>query len=88
MVWRAKRLNRGNRLNFVPTHHWLPGEGGYGIGSYCFQQNNGANQIVCSGWTRQLLTAYERGMTVCFAEALRQGFIPYIRPHLDDGLGK
>lgn len=32
-----------------------------------------------------LCVSFRNAMTVCFSEALRQGFTLYIRPHLDDG---
>lgn len=87
MVWRAKRLNRGNRLNFVPTHHWLPNDGGGGVKAFCYQYNKDG-QLACHEWDREAIQRYQDGMQVCFEEAFRQGVVPYIRPHLDDGLGR
>lgn len=96
MVWRARRLTRGNKLNFVPTHHWLPREDGFGVSSFCYMHKTPglpntvttANGMYCSPWNDALIQEFEDSMATCFAESLRQGLTPYIRPHLDDGLVK
>lgn len=84
MVWRARRYSAGNRLNFVPTHHWLPESDGFGVSQFCFMPSGGP----CQPWTPAVLAEFKESMTLCLAEALKQGFIPYVRPHLDDGLNR
>jgi hypothetical protein len=84
MVWRARRYSSGNRLNFVPTHHWLPESDGFGVSQFCYMPSGGP----CTPWTPPLLGEFKESMTLCLAEALKQGFIPYVRPHLDDGLNR
>lgn len=96
MVWRARRLSRGNKLNFVPTHHWIPREDGFGVSRFCYIHKDPGvpdtvatnNGMYCSPWNDALIKEFEDTMTSCLAEAMRQGFTPYIRPHLDDGLAK
>jgi hypothetical protein len=83
-VWRARRYSAGNRLNIVSTHHWLPESDGFGVSQYCYMESSGA----CQPWTPAALAEFKESMTLCFAEALKQGFIPYVRPHLDDGLNR
>eukprot|EP00882_Tetradesmus_deserticola_P018626 GHRQ01020005.1.p1 GENE.GHRQ01020005.1~~GHRQ01020005.1.p1 ORF type:complete len:310 (+),score=87.36 GHRQ01020005.1:1110-2039(+) len=85
MVWRARRLARGNKLNFVPTHHWIPGEDGFGIDHYCYMYKDASDSMLCGEWTQAKIDEFEKSMTYCFAEAYRNGFTPYVRPHLDDG---
>lgn len=84
MVWRARRFSTGNRLNFVVTSHWLPGSDGTGVSQFCYLPSSGGCQL----WTPAALAEFQQSMTLCLAEALEQGFIPYIRPHLDDGLDR
>eukprot|EP00878_Enallax_costatus_P016588 GHUV01017406.1.p1 GENE.GHUV01017406.1~~GHUV01017406.1.p1 ORF type:complete len:494 (+),score=70.49 GHUV01017406.1:303-1784(+) len=96
MVWRARRLSRGNKINFVPTHHWVPRDDGFGVSRFCYMHKNPGlpdtvttnNGMYCSPWNSAVIQEFEDTMTNCLAEAMRQGFTPYIRPHLDDGLGK
>lgn len=96
MVWRARRLSRSNKINFVPTHHWIPRDDGFGVSRFCYMHKNPgipntvttANGMYCSPWNDDLIQEFEDTMTSCMAEAIRQGFTPYIRPHLDDGLAK
>jgi len=87
MVWRARKFSNGNRLNIVPTHHWLPNNDGFGASSFCYMHTSGAGDPgKCLAWTAEKLAEFKRSMTLCFTEAFKQGFIPYVRPHLDDGL--
>lgn len=96
MVWRARRVSRGNKINFVPTHHWLPRDDGFGVSRYCYMHKDAGvpdsvtttNGMYCSPWNDALIQEFEDTMTTCIAEALRQGFTTYFRPHLDDGLTK
>lgn len=89
MVWRARSVSKGNRLNFVPTHHWLPREDGFGVSQYCYlHTTGGSDRGTCMSWTPGKLAEFKKSMTYCLAETLRQGFIPYVRPHLDDGLNR
>jgi hypothetical protein len=89
MVWRARSVVKGNRLNFVPTHHWMPREDGFGVSNFCYlHTEGGGDKGTCKSWTPGKLAEFKKSMTLCFAEALRQGFIPYVRPHLDDGLNR
>jgi hypothetical protein len=78
----------GSRLNFVPTHHWLPDEAaGNGISSFCYidsvapasEETTGSNQYKCFPWSQAIIQEYTEAMTMCFAEALRQGFTLYVR---------
>lgn len=85
MVWRARRLARGNKLNFVPTHHWIPGSEGFGIDHFCYMYKDADDKMVCGDWDQTKIDEFERSMTICFTEAFRNGFTPYLRPHLDDG---
>ncbi|KAF6266415.1 hypothetical protein COO60DRAFT_1474808 [Scenedesmus sp. NREL 46B-D3] len=85
MVWRARRLARGNKLNFVPTHHWIPGAEGFGIDHFCYMYKDESDAMKCAQWDQPKIDEFERSMTHCFAEAYRNGFTPYVRPHLDDG---
>jgi hypothetical protein len=85
MVWRARRLSRGNKMNFVPTHHWIPGSEGFGIDHFCYMYKDANDRMQCGDWDQAKIDEFERSMTFCFAEAFRNGFTPYLRPHLDDG---
>eukprot|EP00775_Hariotina_reticulata_P013864 gene13864-13986_t len=89
MVWRAVSAG-SNRINFVPTHHWMATEDTVnGIKSFCFMHHEVEGDFgsgnICSPWTAAMIAQYRSAMTLCFAEALRQGLTLYIRPHLDDG---
>lgn len=88
MVWRARNVSTGDRLNCVSTHHWLPGERGSGVSAFCYMPTGGTagDRGQCLPWTAAKLAKFKQSLTLCFAEALRQGFVPYVRPHLDDGL--
>lgn len=87
MVWRARRYSNGNKLNIVPTHHWLPNSNGLGVASYCYMHTSSiGGSATCLPWTAAKLAEFKASMTYCFTEAFRQGFVPYVRPHLDDGL--
>jgi hypothetical protein len=89
MVWRARSVSKGNRLNFVPTHHWMPREDGFGVSQYCYlHTTGGSDRGTCLAWTPGKMAEFKKSMTLCLAETLRQGFIPYVRPHLDDGLNR
>lgn len=89
MVWRARSVSKGNRLNFVPTHHWLPRDDGFGVSQYCYlHTTGGSDRGTCMSWTAGKMAEFKKSITYCLAEALRQGFIPYVRPHLDDGLNR
>lgn len=89
MVWRARSITKGDRLNFVPTHHWLPRDDGFGVSQFCYlHTSGGGDRGTCMSWTPGKLAEFKKSMTYCLAEALRQGFIPYVRPHLDDGLNR
>jgi hypothetical protein len=90
MVWRARKYSNGNRLNFVPTHHWLPNENGLGVASYCYMHTTGepGEKGTCQAWNPEKLAEFKKSMTYCFSEAFKQGFVPYVRPHLDDGLNR
>lgn len=89
MVWRARSLSKGNRINFVPTHHWLPRDDGFGVSQYCYlHTTGGSDRGTCLTWTPGKMAEFKKSMTYCFAEAFRQGFTPYVRPHLDDGLNR
>jgi hypothetical protein len=89
MVWRARTVVKGNRLNFVPTHHWLPREDGFGVNQFCYMHSEGGgDKGTCKSWTPGKIDEFKKSMTLCMAEAMRQGFIPYVRPHLDDGLNR
>lgn len=89
MVWRARSVVKGNRLNFVVTHHWMPRDDGFGVSQYCYLHTEGGeDRGRCLSWVPGKLAEFKKSMTYCFAEAFRQGFIPYVRPHLDDGLNR
>lgn len=89
MVWRAREVSKGNRLNFVPTHHWLPRDDGFGVSQYCYlHTTGGSDRGTCMSWTAGKMAEFKKSMTLCLAETFRQGFIPYVRPHLDDGLNR
>lgn len=89
MVWRARSISKGNKINFVPTHHWLPRDDGFGVSQYCYlHTTGGSDRGTCLTWTPGKLAEFKKSMTYCFAEAFRQGFTPYVRPHLDDGLNR
>lgn len=89
MVWRARKFSNGDRLNIVPTHHWLPNSNGLGVASFCYMHSSGAgDKGTCMAWTAEKLAEFKRSMTYCFTEAFKQGFVPYVRPHLDDGLNR
>lgn len=88
MVWRARRLSRGNKLNFIPTHHWMPGTDGFGVSKFCYMYKDSNNNMVCGDWTLQKIQEFEDSMTQCLIETFRNGFTPYIRPHLDDGYAR
>jgi hypothetical protein len=90
MVWQAKKAG-STQLNFVPTHHWLPPRGSGasaagGVGSFCLMTGSNGSPT-CVPWTQELINQFRDGMSLCFAEALRQGITIYVRPHLDDGTG-
>lgn len=89
-VWRARAVSTGDRLNFVPTHHWLPGQDGTGVSAFCYLHTTGAagDRGTCLPFTSGKIAEFRTSMTYCFAEAIRQGFVPYVRPHLDDGLNR
>lgn len=88
-VWRARKYSSGNRLNFVPTHHWFCGSDGWGVSSFCYMHSSGAgDKGSCMPWTPSKLAEFTKSMTLCFTEAFVQGFTPYVRPHLDDGLNR
>lgn len=98
MVWRAVGAG-SDRLNFVPTHHWLAApDGANAVGSYCYMQHadaGGSEAAAAAGaragrnrcfpWSDAVVGQFRQGMALCFAEALRQGMTLYVRPHLDDG---
>jgi hypothetical protein len=90
MVWRARAVSNGNKLNFVPTHHWMPNSNGLGVASYCYMHTSGAvgDKGSCLPWGPEKLAEFKKSMTLCFTEAFKQGFVPYVRPHLDDGLNR
>lgn len=89
MVRQAREYSNGDRLNFLPTHHWMPGTGSFGIASYCWiSEDRPSGQRTCMEWTADKLAEFTQSMTLCFAEAFKQGFVVYVRPHLDDGLDK
>jgi len=76
------------QVNFVPTHHWLPPRYGRGVqagvGSYCAMDGtSGTNQ--CIPWTDALVAEFRDSMTVCFAEAFKNGLTVNVRPHLVRG---
>lgn len=92
----ARRAVESNssRVNFVPTHHWLPEDSARnGISAFCFMEStlplgtariggynsNSSGTYRCSPWTKQVIQDYKDAMTMCFAEALRQGMTLYIR---------
>jgi hypothetical protein len=77
-----------SRLNFVPTHHWLPDEAALnGIASLCTVQSvgplesniDGSATYVCTPFSADLISKFRDAMTLCFAEALRNGMTLYIR---------
>jgi hypothetical protein len=79
---------KSSRLNFVPTHHWLPDEAAAnGISSFCFidtvvpasEATDTTNQYKCFPWSQAVIEEYTHAMKVCFAEALRQGLTIYVR---------
>eukprot|EP00879_Flechtneria_rotunda_P011737 GHRR01012258.1.p1 GENE.GHRR01012258.1~~GHRR01012258.1.p1 ORF type:complete len:433 (+),score=130.19 GHRR01012258.1:664-1962(+) len=87
MVWRAAAAG-SDRLNFVPTHHWLSvGDiGSNRISGFCYMQHTSdGSPNRCSPWTDDVISEFKHAMTLCFTEALRQGLTLYVRPHLDDG---
>jgi hypothetical protein len=43
------------------------------------------DRMQCAPWDQEKINEFERSMTICFTEAFRNGFTPYLRPHLDDG---
>ena len=89
MVRKAREYSNGDRLTFVPTHHWMPGPGSFGIASYCWiSEDRPSGQRTCLEWTADKLAEFTQSMTLCFAEAFKQGFVVYVRPHLDDGFDK
>lgn len=91
MVARARRYISSSKLNFVVVHHWLPNSDGFGVSSYCYMHTSSraspgaGTQGQCLAWTADAVAAFKKSMANCFAEALKQGFTPYIRPYLDDG---
>lgn len=90
MVARARQYSTGNKLNFVLVHHWLPNSDGFGVASYCYMHTGSGSpgdgtQGTCLPWTAEKLAEFKRSLTLCFTEALKQGFTPYVRPYLDDG---
>jgi hypothetical protein len=77
-----------SRINFVPTHHWLPDETALGgIASFCYidsivpssEATTGSNEYNCFPWSQARIQEYTQAMSVCFAEALRQGLTVYVR---------
>jgi hypothetical protein len=77
-----------SRINFVPTHHWLPDpDAPNGIASFCYidtvapssEATTGTNEYRCFPWSQPRIQEYTQAMTVCFAEALRQGLTVYVR---------
>jgi hypothetical protein len=77
-----------SRINFVPTHHWLPDETSpNGISSFCYmdtvapssEDTLGKDQYECFPWSQSIIQEYTQAMQVCFAEALRQGLTIYVR---------
>lgn len=75
-------------INFVPTHHWLPDESALnGISSFCYidtikqssAETLGADKYSCFPWSKDLVDEYREAMTLCFAEAMRQGLTVYVR---------
>lgn len=86
---RRRTIESGSsRLNFVPTHHWLPDpDAPNGIASFCYidtvapssEATTGANEYRCFPWSQPRIQEYTQAMTVCFAEALRQGLTVYVR---------
>ena len=80
-----------SRLNFVPTHHWLPeDEALNGISSFCYMDTvlpattaaaaaAERNTYECFPWSKAAIDAFRDSMTLCFAEALRQGLTIYVR---------
>lgn len=90
MVWRARKYSNGNKLNFVPTHHWLPRDDGLGVASFCYMSTSGqpGDKGTCLAWTASKLAEFKKSMTLCYTEAFKQGFVTYTRPHLDDGLNR
>lgn len=66
---------------------WLPREDGFGVSQLCYlHSDSGGDLGRCLGWTPSKIAEFKKSMTNCFAETFRQGYIPYVRPHLDDGL--
>jgi hypothetical protein len=90
MVWRARSVSKGDRLNFVPTHHWLPSTRGFGVSGFCYMHTTGVegDRGRCLPWDTAKRHDFKTAMQYCFAEAMRQGFVVYVRPHLDDGLNR
>lgn len=90
MVWRAVQAG-SDRLNFVPTHHWLStsGPASNTISSFCYMMHNSPSNpaagFSCKPWSDAVIAEFRSAMTLCFGEALRQGMTVYVRPHLDDG---
>lgn len=84
MVARAREFSSGNRLNFVPTFHWLPGNNGFGVYSFCFLGLDGS----CVPWNPAKVAEFKESMTLCFMEAFNKDFVVYLRPNLQDGLNK
>lgn len=87
MCRRAVEAN-SSRLNFVPTHHWLPDENApNGISSFCYidsvrpstEDTTGSNEYKCFPWSQATIQEYTAAMTMCFAEAFRQGLTLYVR---------
>jgi hypothetical protein len=63
MVWRAAEAG-SDRLNFVPTHHWL-GNGGAasnGIAGYCYMEHSdpadSSSGSTCRPWTDAVIAEY------------------------------
>jgi len=77
-----------SKVNFVPTHHWLPDESALnGISSFCYidtikqssAETLGADKYSCFPWSKDRVNEYQEAMTLCFAEAMRQGLTVYVR---------
>lgn len=88
MVARAREFSNGNRLSFVPTFHWLPGLNNLGVNSFCLMASNNTNGPACVPWTPEKVADFKQSMTLCFMEAFSHGFVVYVRPNLEDGLGR
>jgi hypothetical protein len=66
MVWRAAEAG-SDRLNFVPTHHWLgnSGEASNGIAGYCYMEHtdpaDSSSGSTCRPWRDEVIAEYRWG---------------------------